>query len=210
MATSGELPAGIPEEPHLAHIKKFPARSSAHQNARESTELERIRSNYSRASSYHQRASSTRSKRPESWLERFNYALHNFWRRQISIDVEHGACRDHLALERTFLGYLRTSLALSMLGVIVAQLYSRLQHTPTPNLRFGFFVLGKPLSIICQGSAIYTLLLGAFRIWRIQNAIIRGKAITGGFEIVALAAGFLAILFIFTVLVIAVSVSKEV
>ncbi|EKD18441.1 hypothetical protein MBM_03434 [Drepanopeziza brunnea f. sp. 'multigermtubi' MB_m1] len=192
MATSSEHPAEIPEEPHLAHITIFPVRSSAHRNARESTELERIRTNYSRASSYHQRAFSTRSKRPESLLERFNYALRNFWRRQISIDVDHGACRDHLALERTFLGYLRTSLALSMLGAIVAQLY-RLQLTPTPNPGFGFFVLGKPLSIICQGSAIYTLLLGAFRIWRMQNAIVRGKAITGGFEIVALAAGFLAV-----------------
>lgn len=66
---------------------------------------------------------------------------------------------------------------------------SRLQHAPTPNLRFGFFVLGKPLSCICQGAAIYTLMIGCFRTWRSQNAIVRGKAISGGFEIVALAIG---------------------
>jgi hypothetical protein len=68
-------------------------------------------------------------------------------------------------------------------------LHSRLQHAPQPNARFGFFVLGKPLSCICQGAAIYTLFIGAFRTWRSQNAIVRGKAVSGGFEIVALAAG---------------------
>ncbi|KUJ24130.1 uncharacterized protein LY89DRAFT_573240, partial [Mollisia scopiformis] len=110
------------------------------------------------------------------------------------------------ALERTFLGYLRTSLALSMIGITVAQL---LQHSPTPNLAFGFYVLGKPLSGICQGAAIYTLIIGAFRTWRSQNAIVRGKAISGGFEIVGLAAGILLILLMFLVLLIAVDVSKE-
>ena len=50
-------------------------------------------------------------------------------------------------------------------------------------------MLGKPLSCICQGAAIFTLTMGAFRTWRSQNAIVRGKAITGGFEIVMLAAG---------------------
>jgi hypothetical protein len=68
-------------------------------------------------------------------------------------------------------------------------LHSRLQHAPQPNARFGFFVLGKPLSCICQGAAIYTLFIGAFRTWRSQNAIVRGKAVSGGFEVVALAAG---------------------
>lgn len=79
-----------------------------------------------------------------------------------------------------------------MLGVTVAQLF-RLQHSPTPNPIFGFYVLGKPLACICQGAAIYTLLLGAYRTWRIQNAIVRGKAITGGFEIVLLWVGVVVV-----------------
>jgi len=91
----------------------------------------------------------------------------------------------------------------------VAQLF-RLQHSPTPNAIFGFYVLGKPLSCICQGTAIYVLLIGAFRTWRTQNAIIRGKAISGGFEIVMLAGGFLAILLMFLVLLIAVDLDKEI
>jgi uncharacterized membrane protein YidH (DUF202 family) len=45
------------------------------------------------------------------------------------------------------------------------------------------------MACICQGAAIYVLAIGAFRTWRSQNAMIRGKAISGGLEIVFLAAG---------------------
>jgi len=233
-----EVPDEPPEEPHQVHLNS-PARTSADSpdtSAREATELARIRSNYTRASSYHHAGSSVGSSKPDGLLERFNYTIRVFWRRQISITVPHSTCRDHLVwektrdhapchvgpclsavtvavvpgtLERTFLGYLRTSLALSMLGIVVAQLF-RLQHSPTPNPHFGFFVLGKPLAIICQGAAIYTTLIGVFRTWRSQNAIVRGKAISGGYEIVALAGGICAILIMFTVLLIAVDISKEV
>jgi len=95
-----------------------------------------------------------------------------------------------------------------MVGIVVAQLF-RLQHSPIPNTLFGFFVLGKPLSCICQGAAIYTLVIGVFRVWRAQNAIVRGKAITGGFEIVFLALGIFAILLMFFLLVLAVTIEKE-
>lgn len=66
---------------------------------------------------------------------------------------------------------------------------SRLQHSPTPDARFGDYVLGKPLSYICQGPAIYTLLNGAFRTRRTQNALVRSKSISGGFEITLLSTG---------------------
>ncbi|KAL2063453.1 hypothetical protein VTL71DRAFT_5258 [Oculimacula yallundae] len=197
-----------PEEPHQVHLNS-PESTSAGADAREANELARLRSNYTRATSHHQAGSSVASAKPNGFLESFSYNIRAFWRRQISITVAHSACRDHLALERTFLGYLRTSLALSMLGIVVAQLF-RLQHAPNPHPRFGFFVLGKPLAIICQGTAIYTMLIGVFRSWRAQNAIVRGKAISGGFEIIALAGGIFAILIMFTVLLIAVDISKEV
>jgi len=134
-------------------------------------------------------------------------SIRKFWTLQVSVIVPHEACRDHLALERTFLSYLRTSLAFSSLGVVVAQLF-RLQHSPTPNYAFGFFVLGKPLACICQGAAILTLCIGAFRSWRLQNAIIRKKAITGGFEIILLGLGALILLFLFFALVLGVSIQK--
>jgi hypothetical protein len=87
-----------------------------------------------------------------------------------------------------------SSLILS-LGYILIR-HSRLQHAPQPNAHFGFFVLGKPLSCICQGAAIYTLAIGSFRTWRSQNAMVRGKAISGGFEIVLLAGGVFLVSFI--------------
>jgi len=79
-----------------------------------------------------------------------------------------------------------------MIGVTVAQLF-RLQHAPNPSSIFGFYVLGKPLACICQGSAIYSLLLGAYRSWRHQHAIVRGKAIAGGLEVFLLGVGVLAV-----------------
>lgn len=80
----------------------------------------------------------------------------------------------------------------SMIGVTVAQLF-RLQHAPNPNSIFGFYVLGKPLACICQGFAIYSLLLGAYRSWRHQNAMVRGKALAGGLEVFLLGVGVLIV-----------------
>jgi uncharacterized membrane protein YidH (DUF202 family) len=87
-----------------------------------------------------------------------------------------------LALERTFLGYLRTSLIFVMTGVLTAQLF-RLQRAANPNPDFGFYVIGRPLSILFMSMAIVVALVGAFRFWKLQNALVRGKAHTGGWEV---------------------------
>jgi uncharacterized membrane protein YidH (DUF202 family) len=87
-----------------------------------------------------------------------------------------------LALERTFLGYLRTSLILVMTGILIAQLF-HLQHSSTPNPHFGFYKVGKPLAATFICMAIVVVLLGAVRFWRLQRALVRGKAIAGGWEV---------------------------
>lgn len=87
-----------------------------------------------------------------------------------------------IANERTFLGYLRTSLALAMLGVIIAQLY-RLQHSESPDPTFGYFVLSKPISSIFHVSAICVAILGSVRFFRQQHAMALGKIEAGGWEI---------------------------
>ena len=90
---------------------------------------------------------------------------------------------DHaLANERTFLGYLRTSLALSIIGVMIAQLY-RLEHSQDPDPIFGYYVLSKPLAAIFYCAALCVVLLGCLRFWRQQSAMAVGKAHAGGFEI---------------------------
>ncbi|KAK4984952.1 hypothetical protein LTR50_006292 [Elasticomyces elasticus] len=77
---------------------------------------------------------------------------------------------------------MRTSLALSMIGVLIAQLY-RLQHSLIPSTTFGYFVISKPLAAIFEIAAIVLVLLGAYRSWRQQNAMARGKVWVGGWEI---------------------------
>lgn len=69
-----------------------------------------------------------------------------------------------------------------MIAVIIAQLF-KLQHTEAPNRTFGFYVLGTPLACVCIAAAIVVLLLGSYRFWRQQNAILRGKVHAGGWEL---------------------------
>jgi len=95
-----------------------------------------------------------------------------------------------------------------MLGIIIAQLFT-LQHSPNTNPTFGYYVVGKPLGCICQGIAIYALLLGAFRSWRHQHAIMRGKVVSGGFEVVLLGLGVLVMCIMFFVLLVAIDINKE-
>ena len=92
------------------------------------------------------------------------------------------------ANERTFLGYLRTSVALSILGTLIAQLY-RLQHRENPSNIFGYFVLSKPLSAIFQCAALCIVLVGGIRFWRQQSAMAIGRVHAGGWEVIAVAVG---------------------
>jgi uncharacterized membrane protein YidH (DUF202 family) len=69
-----------------------------------------------------------------------------------------------------------------MLGVIISQLFT-LQKAIAPDPLLGYVAVGKPLGAICQCAAMFALLLGTHRWWRQQNAITRGKALAGGFEL---------------------------
>ena len=77
---------------------------------------------------------------------------------------------------------MRTSLAFAVLGTVIAQFF-RLQSSPTPHAKLGLFALGIPLACVCHGTALLYALLGAYRFWRQQTAIARGKVWAGGFEL---------------------------
>ncbi|RMZ66717.1 ATPase [Pyrenophora seminiperda CCB06] len=131
----------------------------------------------------------------------------HLWSTQISLTIDEGSHRGHLALERTFLGYLRTSLLLVMTGIIIAQLF-QLQHTPVPNAHFGFHKLGKPLAATFICMAIVVVLIGALRFWRLQRKLTQGKALAGGAE-VFLIMGMVAIMLVATFgLVLAIDIEK--
>ncbi|KAF2482510.1 hypothetical protein BDY17DRAFT_238324, partial [Neohortaea acidophila] len=111
-----------------------------------------------------------------------------FWRHHVRISVPHDDCRDHLANERTFLGYLRDSIALSIMGIIIAQLY-RLEHSPHPSKVYGYYVLSKPVAVVFQSAALCMISIGAIRFFRQQNAMAVGKARSGGWEILFISLG---------------------
>ncbi|KAF1932322.1 uncharacterized protein M421DRAFT_417049 [Didymella exigua CBS 183.55] len=74
-----------------------------------------------------------------------------------------------------------------MAGVIIAQLF-RIQRAVHPNPHIGFYVFGRPLSVAFIGMAIFVLLVGTLRFFRLQHALVRGKALAGGWEIIAIMA----------------------
>ncbi|KAG2415193.1 hypothetical protein HFD88_006384 [Aspergillus terreus] len=123
-----------------------------------------------------------------------------------SLELENkgSVARDHLALERTFLAWLRTSLAFASLGIAITQLFrlssSGNSHTAAvsdisaqafpPLLSSGFYdasnveaqyssarlrSIGKPLGTTFIGVAILILLIGFHRYFESQYWIIRGK-----------------------------------
>lgn len=82
---------------------------------------------------------------------------------------------------------MRTAATFSMQGVLVAQLF-RLQSSSSgapggPTSGINFRSVGIPLSVAYQTCAILVSLLGAYRFWRQQNAIARGKVLSGGWEV---------------------------
>lgn len=103
------------------------------------------------------------------------------WRRHISMSVPSKQCRDHLANERTALGYIRSAEAFAVLGVIISQLL-RLSHVSDPSTTFGFFVVSVPLAAICHVMALIVTVLGCYRFLHWQAEISRGYAISSGWE----------------------------
>jgi uncharacterized membrane protein YidH (DUF202 family) len=126
--------------------------------------------------------------------------LTRFWTHHVTLTVPHKSNRDYFgelsyqtpslassaygfqALERTFLAYIRTSLVITQQGVLIAQLF-RLQAVESVADKLGFDQVGIPLSVTCHGVAILVALVGAYRFWRQQNAIARGKIHAGGWEL---------------------------
>lgn len=98
--TSDHNPQALIEEPEEPLPNAPTEDSPAERDAREATELARLRRNYSRASTYRQQGSSIASKKPASLLERFTYGVSKFWRHQVSVTVPHDTCRDHLGMSR--------------------------------------------------------------------------------------------------------------
>lgn len=115
-------------------------------------------------------------------------------------------------IERTFLAWLRTSLAFASIGIAVTQLFrlntsiaERAGYTPTPapgnpqlstvDAALHLRQVGKPLGATFLGIAIVVLFVGFHRYFESQHWIIRGKfpASRGSVALVAIVAAALIV-----------------
>ncbi|KAK9565919.1 hypothetical protein V6Z77_002823 [Aspergillus fumigatus] len=155
-----------------------------------------------------------------------------------SVELENkgSVARDHLALERTFLAWLRTSLAFASIGIAVTQLF-RLNATNAPSsdvssqqfpslLSPPFYDsatiqitsesqrlrnIGKPLGTTFIGIALMILLIGFHRYFESQYWIIRGKfpASRGSVALVAIVAAALIVTSFVVILAISPSATES-
>ncbi|KAL9082659.1 MAG: hypothetical protein Q9159_006267 [Coniocarpon cinnabarinum] len=97
----------------------------------------------------------------------------------IELQNKGSVARDHLALERTFLAWLRTSLAFASIGVTVTQLFrldQELMNTPANHPRVEKLRhIGRPLGACFLGVGILVLLIGFHRYFEGQHYVIQGK-----------------------------------
>lgn len=113
----------------------------------------------------------------------------------LSLENSGSVARDHLASERTFLAYVRTSLAVASSGVALIQLFTAASRGPGSNVQEQLLAVGRgaeryirPLGCITVLIGISILVIGITRFFVVQSALIQGK-----YPAARLAIGFLAV-----------------
>ncbi|KAI1437614.1 hypothetical protein GGR50DRAFT_644561 [Xylaria sp. CBS 124048] len=103
--------------------------------------------------------------------------LSHYWDGVWSIELENkgSVARDHLAVERTFLAWLRTSLSFASIGVAVTQLFRLNASLVDEETQHRLRRLGAPLGTAFIGISILVLLLGYHRFYQPQQWLLKGK-----------------------------------
>ncbi|KDQ62167.1 hypothetical protein JAAARDRAFT_102952, partial [Jaapia argillacea MUCL 33604] len=79
--------------------------------------------------------------------------------------------RDHLALERTFLAYIRTSLTTCSMGVVLVQLFTLSSASANSIIHR----VSKPLGAAVIAFGFSVLMIGVVRYFRTQDALTKGN-----------------------------------
>ncbi|EJC98023.1 uncharacterized protein FOMMEDRAFT_97914 [Fomitiporia mediterranea MF3/22] len=111
--------------------------------------------------------------------------------------------RDHLASERTFLAYVRTSLAIASAGVALVQLFSVSSSSRSSDrIKENLLRFARPLGATIVMIGIIVLLIGLFRYFRIQAALISGKFPPARLTIVFMSSAIVClVIIVFSILV---------
>jgi len=82
--------------------------------------------------------------------------------------------RDHLALERTWLAWTRTSLSIASTGVALVQLFAlsaQMNSEQTSAVSSQIMRVAKPLGAVTIAFAFMVLVIGSWRYFRVQYAL---------------------------------------
>ncbi|KAF9554345.1 hypothetical protein CPC08DRAFT_644478 [Agrocybe pediades] len=118
-----------------------------------------------------------RSRRSHAGKRKFDLRGLKKYRPSITLENAGNVARDHLASERTFLAYVRTSLALASTGVALVQLFtiaeltSRTTNTALTEASKRVQRFARPLGVTTVLLALVVLALAVYRYFLIQNAL---------------------------------------
>ncbi|KAF8800059.1 hypothetical protein BYT27DRAFT_7118545 [Phlegmacium glaucopus] len=107
--------------------------------------------------------------------------------------------RDHLASERTFLAYVRTSIGLAVAGVGIVQLFTVAELTSTaagtsgPEVNRSLQRFGISLGVLALTFALFVLCFGVYRFFVVQRALPKNMFPAAQLSIVAISFVFGAI-----------------
>lgn len=149
----------------------------------------------------------------ESWVQKYGQA-------SLSLENKASVARDHMANERTFLAWLRTSLSFISIGIGVTQLFRLEDKATKVNINNHVIDLnddilakgksivkyGKPLGSVFLVLGILTLLMGFVRFFQVQHMLTKNFYPASRLSIFALVLAILVVVLITFVMVIQTTV----